>query len=126
MSLEGSGGSIYETDADVASSYAYEARALREANERLLVENARLKSILADNACWMDADPVGARALPREEMLESCRRYVEQITNRCGTLRAGQVTIAQLTARVEELEAELARIKLRELPDKSIIYGGPS
>lgn len=57
----------------------------------------------ADNLCWI-VDPKHAATLPEAEFLESCRRYRNQMTEANGQLKAQTMTIAQLEARLLELE----------------------
>ena len=71
-------------------------------SHRLAVRNAA-----GDNLCWIDG-PVPSKIPPREEFLESCRRYHAQISGERGEL-TGCRTIAQLEARIIELEDEIAK-----------------
>lgn len=66
----------------------------------------RLGAILnarGDDLCWI-TDPEQAKALPENEFLESCRRYRLQLVDGRGEV-CGLKTIAQLEARIRELEA---------------------
>jgi hypothetical protein len=76
-------------------------------------ENTRLRMAVrnqcADNLCWL-TDPEVGKALPELEFLESCRRYHAQITEKYTTLVPGSnMTIAQLEARIAELEDQLKK-----------------
>lgn len=77
--------------------------------DSILRENGALARALlnqhGDNLCWIDG---GSKIPPREEFLESCRRYHAQIVQGSGVLEGGK-TISQL----EEECAELS-IGLRE------------
>lgn len=55
-----------------------------------------------DDLCWEGAE-AAAKALPEGEFLESCRRYRNQIAGERGEA-TGCLTIAQLEARIAELE----------------------
>lgn len=72
-------------------------------------DNSRLRMAVlnqcGDNLCWI-IDPEKAKALPEKEFLESCSRYHAQIAKERGVLEGGR-TIAQLEARVLELENQL-------------------
>ena len=74
-------------------------------------ENQRLRSAIlnqcGDNLCWI-TDPATAKILPEAEFLESCRRYHAQLQAENGVV-SGCMTVAQLEARVLELETELKR-----------------
>lgn len=96
----------------------------REA-ERLLSEsgqeNFRLRTAIlnmrGDNLCWIgDRGMEEAKALPWHEFKESCFRYHAQISGR-GVFKDGR-TIAQLEARVLELELELKFSQENPLTDK--------
>ncbi len=83
-----------------------EIEQLREENQKL---RAAVRNQCGDNLCWFD-DPEVGRALPREEFLQSCGRYYSQISKERGVV-LGCRTIAQLEARVLELEAQLAGLE---------------
>lgn len=61
-----------------------------------------IKNKQGDDLCWIE-DPEKALALPREEFMESCRRYRDQIMLERGELNVGQMTIAQLEEKVLDL-----------------------
>lgn len=88
--------------ADITNGSTLSARSRLQA---LAVALRSQANICGDDLCWMD-DATRAKPLPKAEMLESCNRYIDQITKeRKGPLKVGQMTIAQL-------EKELmARIK---------------
>ena len=75
-------------------------------------ENQRLRSAIlnqsGDNLCWI-TDPAEAKILPEAEFLESCRRYHAQLQAENGVIPPGCMTVAQLEARIVELETELSR-----------------
>lgn len=70
--------------------------------ERIKGLEASVRNQQGDNLCWFDGSPP---IPPKAEFLESCRRYHDQIATQNGVLEGGR-TIAQLEARVVELEAE--------------------
>lgn len=70
--------------------------------ERIAELEASVRNQQGDNLCWFDGSPP---IPPKAEFLESCRRYHDQIATQNGVLEGGR-TIAQLEARVVELEAE--------------------
>jgi hypothetical protein len=82
--------------------------------ERLREENARLQRAVRNQAgdalCWVK-DPAcpDVQALPREEFLESCRRYHAQIAPQHG-VADGLPTISQLEAENATLRAQLSRV----------------
>lgn len=90
------------------SSMAEEIEDLREENTRL---RASIRNQVGDNLCWLK-DPELGKALPREEFLNSCERYYAQISG--NGVAFGCLTIAQLEARIIELEDEVARLKALE------------
>lgn len=69
---------------------------------RIAELEASVRNQQGDNLCWFDGSPP---IPPKAEFLESCRRYHDQIATQNGVLEGGR-TIAQLEARVVELEAE--------------------
>jgi len=84
------------------------SRRLREA----MAENRRLRLALrnkvGDDLCWL-SDPEMGKALPEAEAMESCRRFQVQMRGERGVVK-GCMTIAQLEARVAELEAEKSNL----------------
>jgi hypothetical protein len=77
-------------------------------------ENLRLRNAVrnqcGDNLCWLE-DPEVGKALPKEQFLQSCSRYWEQISSEKGVVPPGCRTIAQLEARILELEEENKGLK---------------
>ncbi len=72
---------------------------LTKENERL---RAAVRNQCGDNLCWLTDTDIG-KAIPREEFLKSCERYHQQISSERGVVK-GCMTIAQLEARIVELE----------------------
>jgi DNA-directed RNA polymerase subunit RPC12/RpoP len=83
-------------------------------NENLRIENERLRyavrNMTGDNLCWI-TDPEVGKALPREEFMQSCGRYYEQISAEKGVVPPGCRTIAQLEARIVELEESNGKLR---------------
>jgi hypothetical protein len=95
---------------------AFNVGKIRELEALLLQraqEIAELKtSILnqrGDDLCWV-TDPEAVKALPQAEFLESCRRYHAQLVTERGEA-TGLRTIAQLEARIVELEGQLTEAR---------------
>lgn len=85
--------------------------------------NGIIVNILGDNLCWLDGleFPEQAKALPRQQFMESCSRFHAQITAERGTAAGGR-TIAQLEAENADLrrdreEAERFADKITGTPD---------
>lgn len=84
----------------------FNLRHIRAENERL---RAAVRNQCGDNLCWLKDEDLG-KIPPRNEFLDSCRRYHTQLTVLRGELGPGQMTMAQLEAKVLELE-ELVRAR---------------
>lgn len=81
----------------------------------LRAENVKLRaSVLnqcGDNHCHLsEEDRAKMPIAPISEFLESCSRFHAQVAGANGVIDSGCMTIAQLEARVEELEADRKRL----------------
>ena len=81
--------------------YQAECERLRRENEKL---RKAIRNQAGDNLCWLDDWGLETQIPPRAEFLESCSRYHQQLSSGTGQLN-GCMTIAQLEARIAELEA---------------------
>lgn len=71
--------------------------------EEIKTLRAAVRNKAGDDLCWIAGMPEMAKALPREEFLQSCVRYHSQIAEARGVFTGGR-TIAQLEKRIIELE----------------------
>jgi hypothetical protein len=95
---------------------------LADEHERLQAAIRKHRDQKGDNRCWMDDQDLyaalGAESIhadtslpPREEFLESCRRfYAQRQAPHDGVGRHGSMTITQLEAEVGRLTGELNRL----------------
>lgn len=84
---------------------------LQNQNEKLRLS---IRNKCGDDLCWLE-DPELGKGLPREEFMESCSRYQKQISETLGIIPMKSMTIAQLEARILELE------ELLNIPTKNNI-----
>lgn len=117
------------TWSDYAASDAGQLEYATQEIATLKAENAKLRDSirnqLGDGLCWLiDSDVPEPEALTEGEFLESCRRYRNQIAGERGEA-AGCMTIAQLEARIAELEAERGEVlnALRQINSMTEISG---
>jgi hypothetical protein len=80
---------------------------LEEENQRLRLA---VRNMTGDNLCWIE-DPEVGKALPRDEFMQSCDRYWHQLQAEKGVVPPGCRTIAQLEARILELEETNGKLK---------------